>query len=108
MLAEMGDTSFRLGNVQRDDYQAIFGGPALRAIANASCVETLPGCSECAFAPYCGADPVWNWATQADPIGHRPTSVFCAKNMGIIRHLLALWHGGDPFIQELFVRWAAQ
>jgi uncharacterized protein len=108
MLAEMGDTSFKLGNVLRDDYQTIFGGPALRALTNASCVETLPGCSECAFAPYCGSDPIWNWATQGDPIGHRPTSVFCAKNMGIIRHLLALWRGGDPFIQELFVRWATQ
>jgi uncharacterized protein len=108
MLAEMGDSSFKLGNVQRDDYQAIFGGSAIRALANASCVETLPGCSECAFAPYCGSDPVWNWATQADPVGHRPTSVFCAKNMGIIRHLLSLWRDGDPFVQELFVRWATQ
>jgi uncharacterized protein len=108
MLAEMGDTSFKLGNVRQDDYQAIFGGPAIRALTNASCVETLPGCSECAFAPYCGSDPVWNWATQADPIGHRPTSVFCAKNMEIIRHLLTLWRDGDPFVQELFVRWASQ
>jgi uncharacterized protein len=108
MLAEMGDSSFRLGNVHRDDYASIFGGPALRALTNGSCTETLPGCTECAFMPYCGADPIWNWATQADPIGHRPTSAFCAKNMGIIKHLLTMWRSGDPFIQRLFVRWATR
>jgi uncharacterized protein len=108
MLAEMGDSSFKLGNVHQDDYHSIFGGNAIRALADASCLETMPGCSECAFAPYCGSDPVWNWATQSDPIGHRPTSVFCAKNMGIIRHLLDLWRSDDPFVRELFVKWATQ
>jgi His-Xaa-Ser system radical SAM maturase HxsB len=108
MLAEMDDRSFRLGNVHRDSYDALFGGDRLRALTNASCVETLPGCSECAFAPFCGADPVWNWATQGDPIGHWPTSQFCAKNMGIIRHLLMLWRSGDAFVQELFVKWATR
>jgi uncharacterized protein len=108
MLAEMQDTSFRLGNVHRDSYEALFGGPTLRALTNASVVETLPGCNECAFAPYCGADPIWNWATQGDAVGHRPTSQFCAKNMGIIRHLLTLWRRGDPFITSLFARWATQ
>jgi uncharacterized protein len=108
MLAEMHDTSFRLGNVHRDTYETIFGGSTLRALANASVLETLPGCHECALAPYCGADPIWNWATQSDPVGHRPTSQFCAKNMGVIRHLLTLWRGGDPFIKSLFARWATQ
>jgi len=78
MLAEMGDASFGLGNVHRDDFA------------------------------YCDADPIWNWATQADPVGHRPTSAFCEKNMGIIRHLFDLWRGDDPFVQSLFVRWATQ
>jgi uncharacterized protein len=108
MLAEMGDTSFRLGNVHRDDHSKIFGGSVQRALTNASCTEILPGCSACAFMPYCGADPIWNWATQTDPVGHRPTSTFCEKNMSIIRHLLTLWRGGDKFVQDLFVRWATQ
>jgi uncharacterized protein len=108
MLAEMGDTSFRLGNVHDDTYGAMFTGRKLRALVNASCHETLPGCTECAFAPFCGADPIWNWATQGDPVGHRPTSSFCTKNMSVIRHLLTLWRGGDAFIQKLFVRWATQ
>lgn len=108
MLAEMGDKSFHLGNIHRDSYEAIFGGPTLRALVENSCSETLPGCSECAFVPYCGADPVLNWATQRDPIGHRPTSSFCAKNMGMLRHLFKLLRDGDDFTRELFVSWATQ
>lgn len=108
MLAEMGDTSFRLGNVHQDSYASIFGGARLRAIVEGSCLETLPGCSECAFAPYCGADPILNWATQGDPIGHRPTSAFCAKQMAVFRRLFELIRNGDAFTRELLVRWATQ
>lgn len=106
MLAEMGDHSFRLGNVHRNTYEEIFGGGTLRATIGASCVEALPGCSSCAFQPYCGADPVFHWATQRDPVGHRPTSAFCAKNMGVFKHLFGLLRSGDPAIERLFTAWA--
>ncbi len=105
MLAEMNDTSFRLGFVT-DTYDELFGGETLRRIVDTSCAEALPGCSQCAFVPYCGADPVYHWATQGDLVGHRPTSGFCSKNMGIIRHLFDLLRGGDEFTRNLFLRWA--
>ena len=107
MLAEMGDKSFRLGEVTQP-YREVFGGRLLRSLVEGSCHETMPGCSECAFAPFCGTDPVFHWATQGDPIGHRPTSAFCAKNMGIITHLFNLMRGGDVFVRDLLVRWAVQ
>src|SRR3954462_10598028 len=46
MLAEMGDKSFRLGNVHTDRYEGVMGGDRLRAIVEHSCSETMPGCSE--------------------------------------------------------------
>jgi uncharacterized protein len=107
MLAEMGDSSFRLGNVHENNFEELFGGSTARAIVASSCLETLPGCSECAFAPYCGADPVYHWATQRDPVGHRPTSGFCQKNMAIFRHLFNLMRSDDPFIPRLFAAWAS-
>lgn len=105
MLAEMGDKSFRLGSVFTDTYDAIFGGPTLRALVESSIVEALPGCAECAYKRFCGGDPVEHHATQGDLIGHRPTSDFCTRNMGLITHLLQLYHGNDPYIRELFWSW---
>jgi radical SAM protein with 4Fe4S-binding SPASM domain len=105
MLAQMNDTSLRLGNVHTNTYEEMFGGELLRSIVSASCVESLPGCSDCAFNTYCGADPVENYATQGDLIGHRPSSRFCGRNMEIIKHLLRLYHGPDPFIRRLFWSW---
>ena len=106
MLAEMKDDSFRLGNVHHDSYRDIFGGPTLRALTEHSVAETLPGCADCAFVPYCGADPTFHWATQGDPIGHRPTSGFCSRNMGIIRLLFDLVRNGDEFTKQLLLSWA--
>lgn len=108
MLAEMGDHSFRLGNVHENSYEQVFGGERLRALIGASCVEALPGCWECAFAPYCGADPVFHWATQRDPVGHRPTSAFCARNMGVFKHLFGRLRGQDAFVPRLFASWATE
>jgi His-Xaa-Ser system radical SAM maturase HxsB len=105
MLAEMGDKTFRLGNVHTDSYERMFGGELLKTLVAASCVESLPGCCDCAFQTYCGCDPVENYATQGDIFGHRPTSDFCRRNMFIIKHLLELYHGDDPFIRELFWAW---
>jgi His-Xaa-Ser system radical SAM maturase HxsB len=105
MLAEMGDTSFQLGNLHSDSYEQLFGGEVARSLATASCVESLPGCADCAFQTYCGADPIENYTTQGDVLGHRPTSAFCSRNMAIIKHLLRLYHGDDPFVRDLFWSW---
>jgi His-Xaa-Ser system radical SAM maturase HxsB len=105
MLAEMGETSFRLGNVLEDSYQDIFFGERMQAIAAASCNESLAGCSDCVFQPWCGADPVYHYATQGDMFGHRPSSGFCKKNMGIIGHVLKLLHSEDPELEDIFWAW---
>lgn len=105
MLAEMGDRRFVLGNVHRDNYRDIFGGERLTDLVASSVVESLPGCADCAFQTYCGADPVFHYATQRDSIGHRPTSAFCRRNMEIIRHLFSLLSTGDPELYRIFFAW---
>jgi His-Xaa-Ser system radical SAM maturase HxsB len=108
MLAEMGDRSFRLGNLATDRYRDVMSGSKVRALVENSCLETLPGCSECAYAPYCGADPVFNWATQGDIVGHRPSGEFCKRQMGIFAYLFDHLRHGDSFVRNLFLTWATQ
>jgi His-Xaa-Ser system radical SAM maturase HxsB len=105
MLAEMGDKTFRMGSVNTDSYEDLFGGDLLRTLVEGSCVESLPGCSDCALQTWCGADPVENYAKQGDIVGHRPTSEFCHRNMSIIKHLLRLYHEGDESVRRIFWSW---
>lgn len=108
MLAEMGDFSFRLGHLERDAYAEVMRGDRVRALVENSCLESMPGCTDCAYAPYCGADPIFNWATQGDPVGFRPTSGFCARQMATFGLLFEGLRGDDPYVRRLYLAWASQ
>jgi His-Xaa-Ser system radical SAM maturase HxsB len=105
MLAEMGDHTFRLGNVRQHTRKQIFTGDAFVNLAAASCNQSLTGCSDCAFQPYCGSDPIHNHATQGDIFGHRPTSDFCHRNMDVIKHLFQLIAQQDKETMRIFFAW---
>lgn len=105
MLAEMGDNKFRLGNVLKNSYEEIFLNETLLTAIEDSFAQSAPMCSDCAFEPYCGADPVQHWGLQQDFLGRKPESEFCNRNMAIFKHLISLMES-DPFVKRLFTRWA--
>ena len=104
MLAEMGDKTFRLGNVHTDSWDDLLTSEALLAPLEESFAQSAPMCSDCAFEPFCGAEPVFHHATQGDPVGHKPSSAFCRRNMAIFRHLIVLMRT-DPDARSIFLRW---
>jgi His-Xaa-Ser system radical SAM maturase HxsB len=106
MLAEMKDHTFRLGNVLKNSRREIFTSPAFVSLLQAACNQSLPGCSDCAFQPYCGADPIFHHATQRDLVGHRATSGFCKRNMKVIEHLFDLMRTADSTIRDILWGWA--
>lgn len=108
MLARTGDKRFLLGTVHDNSYEEIFGGKVLREIVANSCVETMPGCAFCAYQIYCGADPVRNYVESRDILGHRPTSEFCKKNMGIIDFLFEIIHQGDDEVLDILWSWVTK
>jgi uncharacterized protein len=105
MLAEMGDKTFRIGNVHRDRYEDIILSDALLGPIEESFAASVPMCSDCAFEPFCGADPVFHHATQGDFVGRKPLSAFCKRNMSIFRRLITLMRNDDE-VRRIFVRWA--
>ncbi|MCU1329950.1 MAG: hypothetical protein JWN34_5320 [Bryobacterales bacterium] len=105
MLAEMGDKTFHLGSVHHSTWESLFLDSPLLDMADRTMTEGLPGCSECAFQPWCGSDRVFHHATQGDAVGHRPTSAFCRRNMEIMRHLVRLLED-DPAAAEILRGWA--
>lgn len=103
MLAEMGDEHFRLGHVSQP-YEDLFGSGDLWAMVEASIAESIPGCHDCALLPYCGCDPVFNYATDGTYSGHQPSSEFHIKNYRIIQKLIELYEA-DPDNQRIFWAW---
>jgi uncharacterized protein len=106
MLAEMGDTTFRLGNLHSDSYEEIMLSEALLAPLEQSFTGSAPMCSDCAFEPYCGADPTYHHATSGDFLGRKASSGFCRRNMAIFKLLLERYEG-DPETRALFRTWAS-
>lgn len=104
MLAEMGDHSFRLGHLDTDSYEAMMTSEALLSPLFDSMLEGAPMCSDCAFLPYCGADPVYHKATQGDSVGHKAFSAFCSKQMAILRHIIELLEY-DAEAKEILMQW---
>ena len=107
MLAEMGDTTFRLGNLHSNSYEEIILSDALLQPLEESFTLSAPMCNDCAFESYCGADPVYHHATSGDYLGRKPLSAFCKRNMTIFKLLLDRYEN-DPHAREVFLSWAGR
>ncbi|MEY4340513.1 MAG: conserved hypothetical protein putative arylsulfatase regulator [Pseudomonadota bacterium] len=105
MLREMGDTTFKIGNLHENSYEEIFTSEALLNALDDSFTLSAPMCSDCAFEPWCGAEPVFHHAIFGDVLGRKPESEFCKRIMGVVRHLLNKMQT-DPEAKEIFMRWA--
>lgn len=105
MLAEMKDTTFRLGNLHQDSYEAIVTSDHLLDPLDESFALSAPMCNDCAFEPYCGADPVYHHTVAGDYLGRKAESAYCTRNMGIFKLLLARYHS-DTLTRDLFRSWA--
>jgi uncharacterized protein len=107
MLAEMNDDTFKIGNVHTDSYNEILLSDALLRPLEESFTLSAPMCSDCAFEPYCGADPVFHHATTGDYLGRKPSSAFCSRNMAVFKLLLQRYED-DQNTRELFNSWAGR
>jgi len=106
MLAEMGDKTFKIGNVHQNNYEEIFLGDALLEPIEKSFAFSAPMCNECVFENYCGADPVFHHATMGDALGRKPESGFCRRNMKVFEYIFQRMRE-DSYVEDLFHRWAA-
>jgi radical SAM protein with 4Fe4S-binding SPASM domain len=104
MLAEMGDVSFRLGHLEQDSFESMMTSEDFLGTLADTMLEGVPQCSDCAFLPYCGADPVFHHVTQGDRVGHKAWSDFCAKQTGVLRHVLTLLED-DSEAREVLLKW---
>ncbi len=103
MLARMGDCRFKMGNVFENSFKEIFLSDVLKSIVRESCVETIPGCSSCAYRTYCGVDVFRNYLETGDISNVRMDSFFCRKQTQIFDYLFERIE--DPDFFEVVSRW---
>ena len=105
MLANMGDSIFRLGTVE-DTYRELMQSPAAHAVCTASCVEALPVCSECVYSPYCAVCPVVTYGLEGDLLHRDEHSYRCVIAKGILSHLFRIIQRNEPEEMAILQQWA--
>lgn len=108
MVSAMGEDLFCIGRVGEQTYDEIIRHESVGSLCLASCLECLPGCSDCAYNPYCGVCPVYNYQMQGDLFAVQPESERCRIQMGIQDTLFTLLRDGGPEMRTLLERWTIE
>jgi len=99
----MGNKKFKLGDLNHNTYEEIFGSEELIDIISQSMTISSPMCYECAYEPYCGSDPVFHYGMYGDVVGRKPESSFCNRNMSVFKHIFELRK--DKQVNRIFENW---
>lgn len=105
MVSEAGDQAFRLGNVYQNDYQEIISSGTCRATCAASVIESIPGCCDCVYQPYCGVCPVINYALDGDIFPRKPKGYRCLVYGGILDFIFSLLRENDESTIKILKSW---
>lgn len=108
MVARMGDEMFRMGEAGSMTYEDILENATVRSIGIASLLDALPGCKSCAYQPYCGVCPVFNYVSQGSIFGQQPNNDKCRINMWTLDHLFTLLDRDGEAVKKIFERWIIQ
>ena len=103
MIAQMGDNSFCLGNVETHSYFDLINCGSCRAVCKASILEGLPGCSDCVYLPYCGTCPATTYALEHSLLSRTNNNYRCKTYKGILDILFEYLL--DDENKEIFKSW---
>ncbi|MBO4556714.1 MAG: His-Xaa-Ser system radical SAM maturase HxsB [Elusimicrobiales bacterium] len=102
MLAMQGDDLFCIGNVD-DPVEKVLTADAVRGCKCASLLDSQPMCSRCAYMPYCGTCPVFNYSSQGSLAGNMATNARCKISKGQLDLIFKLLE--DKTNEEIIEKW---
>lgn len=102
LLAAEGDAFFKIGTVE-SRLGDLLEHPTVKASLYAAMSWSQPMCFQCAYAPYCTVQPVFNHETQGGLFGRMPDNGWCEKMMGIFDLLFARLQ--DPEARKVLESW---
>ena len=108
MVAEAGNNAFCLGNVYDNDYSELIGSGTCKATCASSVLESLPGCCDCVYQPYCGTCPVVNYASDGDIFAKNANNYRCQVYAGILDYLFMLLRKNDDTVMTILKSWVEE
>lgn len=105
MLSEMGDESFKLGNVFENNLKNLIENPVCKSVAISSCLESIPGCEKCVYSPYCGVCPVCNYEQYGNLFAPNINTYRCKIYKGILNILFKKICENDKKVMDVFYKW---
>ena len=105
MLHEMGDSLFQIGHVDESSYQDLVRHETVQAMTLASQLDANPDCVNCAYNPYCGISPEFNYRHQGSFQGRMRESPWCQTLKGIQDYLFKTLDSADAETLDLFNKW---
>jgi uncharacterized protein len=102
MMAQSGDNSFKIGDLQNSSYYNLFDNEVTKTMCMASCMEGFPRCHQCLYLPYCGICPIINYAEDGDIFKNNPFR--CYIQEGILDYLFYLIDKNNDVV-EIFKKW---
>ena len=102
MVDHQGDPIFQVGTVDQQ-WSDVLDHPTARACVSASTLETQPMCTQCAYKPWCGVEPVFHYEMQRSIAGRLPDSPWCQGHMAVFDALMKRLR--DPKSRAVFDSW---
>ena len=105
MLASMGDTAFKLGNVFTHTYDEMMASPVCKTVCLSSTLEGLPECADCVYHPYCGTCPVLNYAADRNIFKRQAQDYRCRIYKGMLDTIFKILYRNDPEEIAIISKW---
>ena len=105
MLAGMGDSAFKLGNVYTHSYNQMMASPVCKTVCASSALECLPECAECVYQPFCGTCPVLNYAHSHNVFKRDASGYRCNIYKGMLDTLFDILYRNDPVEIDILHSW---
>ncbi|NLH38760.1 MAG: His-Xaa-Ser system radical SAM maturase HxsB [Elusimicrobia bacterium] len=103
MIATSDDFSFKVGNVYSSRYFDVITSKPTKSCIISSCLDNNINCYKCAFKPYCGICPVFNYEVSGKTYSSIKTNYWCDIEKGIFKILINKLMKNENY--NIFLRW---
>jgi len=105
MLAETGDTVFRMGRIGTP-LNALLSTPVRKLLMDSSDVERFEACLQCPYKLFCAPNPVDAQAQFNTVFAAVESTEHCQRHTGLFDDIFTILRAADEDLRDLLYRWA--